>query len=230
MMKNYWAPTPKKWRKIGDAILATGTFVTAGALLEYDKLKEIFTPKEVKAIIAVAFVLGVLGKFLTNFFTDKKEEKGKIVVSSNGKITVSRNFSRAVRYQLARFCEWDEPKGDDYIYRVTAESLRRATEQGLKAEQLLAMLVKYTKEAVPPAMVKALKRWDANGPEARVESLLVLRVSKPEIMEEMRRSKAGKYLGEILSPTAVVIKSGAIQKVLAELAELGLLAEIKTNE
>ena len=168
--------------------------------------------------------------FLLSSLPDKKEEKGKIVVSSNGKITVSRNFSRAVRYQLARFCEWDEPKGDDYIYRVTAESLRRATEQGLKAEQLLAMLVKYTKEAVPPAMVKALKRWDANGPEARVESLLVLRVSKPEIMEEMRRSKAGKYLGEILSPTAVVIKSGAIQKVLAELAELGLLAEIKTNE
>ena len=168
--------------------------------------------------------------FLLSSLPDKKEEKGKIVVSSNGKITVSRNFSRAVRYQLARFCEWDEPKGDDYIYRVTAESLRRATEQGLKAEQLLAMLVKYTNEAVPPAMVKALKRWDANGPEARVESLLVLRVSKPEIMEEMRKSKAGKYLGEILSPTAVVIKSGAIQKVLAELAELGLLAEIKTNE
>lgn len=88
------------------------------------------------------------------------------------------------------------------------------------------MLVKYTKEAVPPAMVKALKRWDANGPEARVESLLVLRVSKPEIMEEMRKSKVAKYFGEVLSPTAIVVKSGAIQKVLAELAELGLLAEI----
>jgi hypothetical protein len=110
-----------------------------------------------------------------------------------------------------------------FYSRQCAESLKRATEQGLKAEQLLAMLVKYTKEAVPPALVKALKRWDANGAEARVESLLVLRVSKPEIMEEMRKSKAGKYFGEILSPTAVVVKGGAIQKVLAELAELGLL-------
>lgn len=75
-VKSYWSPTPKKWRKIGDAILAAGTFVTAGALLEYDKMKEIFTPKEVKIIIAIAFVLGVTGKFLTNFFTteDKKEE------------------------------------------------------------------------------------------------------------------------------------------------------------
>lgn len=191
----------------------------------------------IKYVISILHLLGKVslaspeeGKDATAFLLlssspEKKEEKGKILVSSNGRITVSRMFSRAVRYQLARFCEWDEPKGDDYFYRVTAESLKRANEQGLKAEQLLAMLVKYTNEAVPPAMVKALKRWDANGSEARVESLLVLRVSKPEIMEEMRKSKAGKYFGEILSPTAVVVKGGAIQKVLAELAELGLLAE-----
>ena len=166
-------------------------------------------------------------KLLSNAEKQKTSLDTKILVSSNGKLTVLRYFSRTVRYQLARFCEWDEPKGDEYFYRVTAESLKHATEQGLKAEQLLAMLVKYTKESVPPAMVKALKRWDANGAEARVESLLVLRVSKPEIMEEMRRSKAGKYFGEVLSPTAIVVKSGAIQKVLAELAELGLLAEVK---
>ncbi|MBN8656099.1 MAG: helicase-associated domain-containing protein [Anaerolineae bacterium] len=191
----------------------------------------------IKYVISVLHLLGKVslaspeeGKEATAFLLlsslpEKKEEKGKIVVSSNGKISVPRMFSRAVRYQLARFCEWDEPKGDEYFYRVTAESLKRASEQGLKAEQLLAMLVKYTNGSVPPALVKALKRWDANGSEARVESLLVLRVSKPEIMEEMRASKAGKYFGEILSPTAVVVKSGAIQKVLAELAELGLLAE-----
>ncbi len=72
LINNYWKPTPKKWRKMGDAILATGTFVTAGALVEYDKMKEIFTAQEVKIIIAAAFVLGVTGKFITNFF--KEEE------------------------------------------------------------------------------------------------------------------------------------------------------------
>ncbi|NWF63381.1 MAG: helicase-associated domain-containing protein [Chloroflexi bacterium] len=155
---------------------------------------------------------------------------GTINVASNGRITVSRTFSRAVRYQLARFCKWDEPKGDDYFYRVTAESLKRATAQGLNAEQLLAMLVKYTNGAVPPALVKGLKRWDAHGPEARVESLYVLRVHSPEVMEEMRQSKAGKFFGEFLSPTAVVVKPGAVQKILAELAELGLLAEARLDE
>ena len=98
----------------------------------------------------------------------------------------------------------------------------------MKAEQLLSLLVKYTNGNVPPALVKALKQWDAHGTEARVEKLLVLRVNRPEILEEMRKSKASKFLGEILSPTAVIIKSGAESKVLAALAEMGLLSEIET--
>ncbi len=152
---------------------------------------------------------------------------GKITVASNGKITVPRYFSRAVRYQVSRFCEWGNEYPDEYKYQVTSQSLTHAKEQGLKAEQLLALLVKHTSGAVPPALVKALKQWDAHGTEARVESLLVLRVSRPEIIEEMRKSKAGKFLGEILSPTAVVVKEGAIQKVIEALTELGLLAEIR---
>ena len=157
-----------------------------------------------------------------------KEANGKIVVSSNGKINISRYFSRAVRYQISRFCEWDEERSDEYQYHVSARSLTHAKEQGLKAEQLLSLLVKYTNGNVPPALVKALKQWDAHGTEARVEKLLVLRVNRPEILDEMRKSKASKFLGEILSPTAVIIKSGAESKVLAALAELGLLSEIET--
>ena len=72
VLDNYWKPTPKKWRKIGDTILAVGTFITAGSLLGYDQMKEIFSPKEVKIIIAASFVLGVVGKFLTNFFKDEE--------------------------------------------------------------------------------------------------------------------------------------------------------------
>ena len=72
LLNNYWKPTPKKWRKIGDTILAVGTFITAGSLVGYDQMKEIFTPQEVKLIIALSFILGVAGKFLTNFFKDEE--------------------------------------------------------------------------------------------------------------------------------------------------------------
>jgi hypothetical protein len=169
---------------------------------------------------------GAISSFRLSSFIDKKEERGKIIVASNGKISISRYFSRAIRYQIARFCDWDEEKNDNFNYSISAKSLKRANEQGLKAEQLLALLVKHTNNNVPPTLVKALKNWNANGSEARVENLFVLRVNKPEVIEEMRKSKAGKFLGELLSPTAVIIKSGAIQKITEALAELGLLAEV----
>jgi hypothetical protein len=186
--------------------------------------------------------------FRLSSFDGRKEEKGGISVNSNGKISIERNTPRVVRYQISRFCEWDGGSGldmlpppagtmrgysttrDVYKYQITAQSLKHAKEQGLKAEQLLALLVKYTDNKVPPPLVKALKRWETNGTEARVETQVVLRVSKPEILEEMRRSRAEKFLGEVLSPTAVIIKGGAIPKVMEALAELGILGEIRDEE
>ncbi len=168
---------------------------------------------------------GQVASFRLSPSIEAKQEKEKIAVSSNGKVTVSRWVSRAVRYQIARFCEWGEEKSDEYHYRITAASLARAKEQKLKVEQLLALLAKHAAAGVPPALVKMLKRWEAHGTEARLQSQVVLKVSAPETLEEIRKSKVAKYLGEILGPTTVIVKNGAIQKVMEALAELGLLAE-----
>jgi hypothetical protein len=156
-------------------------------------------------------------------------ENKKVHISSQGVIPVPRLAPRVVRYQISRFCEWEEPKDDLYRYRVTTKSLTRAKEQGLKVEHLLALLARHSEAGVPPVIVKALKRWEVNGTEARVQTQVILKVSRPEILEEMRKSKAAKYLGEVLSPTTVVVKSGAIQKVMDALTELGLLAEVMTD-
>jgi hypothetical protein len=163
-------------------------------------------------------------------FVEKKAESGKISISSNGKITAPRLTPRAVRYQLARFCLWDGEKTGEYRYHVTPKSLNRAKEQGLKVEHLLALLAKHSDAGIPPVFVKALKRWEINGTEARAETQVVLKVSRPEVLEELRKSKAAKYLGESLGATAVVIKGGAVQKVMEAMTELGLLAEDLTDE
>jgi hypothetical protein len=69
-LKDYWGPTPKKWRKLGDALLAVATVVAVGGLWQFDNLKEIFTPGEIKVMIVSSIVIGAVGKFLTNFFTE----------------------------------------------------------------------------------------------------------------------------------------------------------------
>jgi hypothetical protein len=99
----------------------------------------------------------------------------------------------------------------------------------LKISQLLSLLAKNAAAGLPPAFVKALKRWETNGTEARVEIQTVLRVSRPELLEELRKSRAGRFLGEILGPATVIVKPGAHARVLAALAELGLLAESTTD-
>jgi len=57
---NYGAPTPAKWRKLGDALLSVSAFITAYGISE-----------DAHMISYVALGIGVAGKFLTNFF--KKE-------------------------------------------------------------------------------------------------------------------------------------------------------------
>ncbi|MEW6285426.1 MAG: helicase-associated domain-containing protein [Chloroflexota bacterium] len=167
------------------------------------------------------------------------DETGKIKVLSNGRIAVERTAPRVVRYQISRFCEWEEDgraakrtetTQGEYKYRITVRSLAKAKEQGLKAEHLLVLLSKHAEAGIPPSLVKALKRWEVHGVEARVETQVVLRVSRSQVLEEMRKSKAAKFLGEVLSPTAVIVKSGAIQKVMEAMAELGMLLDDLTEE
>jgi hypothetical protein len=57
MKQNYFSPTPTKWRKLGDALLGVSTTITGFAIYE-----------EAKWVAIAALLMGVVGKFLTNFF------------------------------------------------------------------------------------------------------------------------------------------------------------------
>lgn len=57
-LKNYFAPTPKRFRVLGDSIAAASLFV-AGLNLDHPKL------------MLLCGVLGAIGKFVTNFFAEE---------------------------------------------------------------------------------------------------------------------------------------------------------------
>lgn len=60
MMNRYYRPTPIKWRKIGDALLASSATITTFAIAE-----------QVEWLAYVALFTGVVGKFITNLFVRK---------------------------------------------------------------------------------------------------------------------------------------------------------------
>jgi hypothetical protein len=229
------------WDEVDGALIRF--FITD--ILHWLGMVELASPEEEKEVTAFKLV------DIEN--PKPKIEDAKLHVTSQGKIMAPRFAPRAVRYQVARFCEWYEDGGragggsrytpselpnqrrietkpDEYHYRITPRSLTKAKEQGLKVEHLLALLAKHSDAGIPPALVKALKRWEVNGTEARAETQIVLKVSRPEVLEELRKSKAARFLGEPLGPTTIVIKAGAQSKVMDALAEMGLLAEGDANE
>jgi hypothetical protein len=134
-----------------------------------------------------------------------------------------------LRYQVARFCEWEKETLDDYQYRITPASLLHARQQGLTVGQLLTLLNRNAK-VVPPSLAKALERWDSHGNEARLEKMVVLRVVSEDILQALRKSRASRFLGETLGPTSIAIKPGAVDRVMGALAELGYLGEIRIEK
>jgi hypothetical protein len=153
----------------------------------------------------------------------------KIYARSDGRLRLSRRVPRTVRYQVARFCQWDGTKDNFYRYLIVPSSLERARRQDLQIPHLLALLRRHA-SALPPVLIKSLERWEAHGTEARIERLLVLRVASPDLLQELRASRAARFLGDPLGPTTIVVKPGAAEKVLAALADLGCLGAIDEME
>lgn len=67
LKENYYSPTPKKYRKIGDTILMITTGlqpILAGAPM----------PEGIKVWVMVAIsILGLIGKGITNLYTEEDE-------------------------------------------------------------------------------------------------------------------------------------------------------------
>ena len=153
-------------------------------------------------------------------------ENGRVLVRSDAHLSVPRLAPRGLRYQLARFCEWDDERLEGYRYRLTPTSLARARTQELQVSQLISLLRKAA-GAIPPNITAALKRWEQQGSEARLERALILRLRSPEMLQALRKSRAGRFLGDALGPTTVIVHAEAGEKVLAALAELGYLGEFE---
>lgn len=62
-VKSYWAPTPKKMRKIGDALLGVFSITSVSSMIMDDK-----------QLAVITLIIGVLGKILTNFFQEESSE------------------------------------------------------------------------------------------------------------------------------------------------------------
>lgn len=59
VLHSYYKPTPRFWRKLGDALLGVSTFITGLAITE-----------DHRELAIISLIIGSVGKFITNFFKE----------------------------------------------------------------------------------------------------------------------------------------------------------------
>lgn len=61
--KDYFKPTPKRFRVLGDSLASASVFVSSYAILN-----------DMKMVAVAVLVSGWAGKFITNFFADETQQ------------------------------------------------------------------------------------------------------------------------------------------------------------
>jgi Helicase conserved C-terminal domain len=147
-------------------------------------------------------------------------------VSPDGLVRASTSLAPALRYQIARFATWVEAGPDAHVYRVTPSALAAAKTQGLNPAQVRTILERASGRDLPPGLITALARWGKRGAEGRIERILVLETSDARVLRELQADRStARYLGDALGPTAVRVRAGHIEPLLAAAARRGILIE-----
>ena len=212
----------KHWEQVDGALIR---YLITGPL-HWFGLVDLASPAEGQAAEAFRFSGWSEQLLLGKPVEGLPEENQPLIVLSDGTITATPHTSRLARYQVSRFCLWTDETDKGYTYRVTPASLSAAAKQGLKTAHLEILLDKHSEDP-PPTLLQALRQWDQKGSQVRIHPAVVLRVENPRILQALRESPAGRFLGDPLGPTTVILNPGAEEKVSAALARLGYLVDVE---
>ncbi len=171
---------------------------------------------------------------LESSWPQPQEQDERLTVTPEGVLLASRRSSRFDRFQAMRFTVWDAPNLADpdtppYRYRLTADGVRRAAEQGITTDHIAAFIVRMVgSEQIPESVARLLETWQS-GPAANasIEQLLVLRTPAPETMDYILNTPAlRRYTGARLGPMAVIVRAEEIPTLRDALGEHGIAVDV----
>ena len=137
-------------------------------------------------------------------------------------ITMSVTNSMYERYQLERFAEW-EAQDSVATYRITADSVWKAYNAGVKTAQIARFLKRIAKDQVPPAVSRTLQAWGGRFGRATLRKMVLLRTGDEPTMTQIRsHPKVGGLLGETLSPTICLVDEENAEELLQQLKDMGI--------
>ena len=154
-----------------------------------------------------------------------KQEDVKLLIDSYGKIVVPLRFSRTIRYQISRFCDWNGKSKDGYAFQISPVSLQRAKDQGLKISHFLKIVQSVIPHPFPPKLKTALENWENHGTQAHFTHAILLHVADPEAINLLQTTSVKKFIQAVLNPHTVAVLPNGLEQVRKALIEMGYLSE-----
>jgi hypothetical protein len=150
-----------------------------------------------------------------------------LIVQPDAVVIVPLAASRYYRFQVSRVADMQAVQaGKPYLYRVSPQSLTAARLEGIEPSRVIQFLQEASGQPLPTSTERAIERWAEFGAEARLETMVVLRVRDVMIIDKLRRNaKTRPYLGEALGDLAVAVRADEWEKLMGAAAQLGLLLD-----
>ncbi len=154
------------------------------------------------------------------------EPSGKPFTLSNDGRVVIAGVLRFERFQLARVADWVETNGDQFTYVLTARSLMRAREQGIRAQRVIEFLEQSSSQPAPAALAKAIMRWSEHGVETRMEPMVIMKTQDGAMMEtllkvnEVRRAVIDRF-----APNCISIRQRDAEAVRSAIVNAGVMVD-----
>ena len=159
------------------------------------------------------------------------EQEEPILVQDDGILIASRKVSRVDRFQVARFTTWGEwrPEEPVYYYRLDAEGIQRAAQQGITTQHIATFLQRQLNgKPLPNQITSLLNTWSGGAAaEVSFERVLVLRTTSPDILDRIYNEPSlRRYLGAKLGAMACIIRDGQENDLKSALESSGIHVDI----
>lgn len=178
---------------------------------------------------ATSFQLTLPGRALLKGIepTGVIKEQGDILIKGITSITIPCSCPRILRYQVARFCEFQSATPTESHYSLTPNSLKKAAEQGLGIHQLIQLLEKEQSKTIPPAFKILAERWQSKGLEVEFKPATLLRFSDASTCLQVQTDpNTARFCIEVLNPKTLLIPREQVEGMRKLLAEIGILAQV----
>ncbi len=165
---------------------------------------------------------------LTDEYLNQKNNEGDIPsISIDGKIVTGKAVPRLLRYQIARFCEWEKIEKDRFTFRVSPKSLEEAKKNGLTADAFIGMLKRSNRRELPLKLIQAIKNWDTGHVQASIYHASILTVQDPKTIDRLLENRdTSRWILQRLNPTTVVVTLKGEYAVRRGLAEQEILTDM----